>query len=114
MRHQTDVLHIGLRIAGTGCKPHILFINMQLILRIQHLDIMAQGMSCKIGNPLIKVNLQTIIIFQYWSPALKELNDLYEGTAPLHYLHPEIQREVDARIRAVSLGWPMLASTSRW
>jgi len=42
-------------------------------------------------------------------PALKELNDLYEGTAPLHYLHPEIQREVDERIRAVSLGWPMLA-----
>lgn len=42
-------------------------------------------------------------------PVLRELNDLYEGTAPLHYLHPEILREVGERIQAVSLGWPMLA-----
>ncbi|GAB3817691.1 phage portal protein [Micromonospora zhanjiangensis] len=42
-------------------------------------------------------------------PALRELNDLYEGTAPLHYIHPEILREVGERIQAVSLGWPMLA-----
>lgn len=42
-------------------------------------------------------------------PQLKELNSLYEGTAPLHYLHPEIQREMEGRIQPVSLGWPMLA-----
>ncbi|GLY21685.1 hypothetical protein Misp04_14170 [Micromonospora sp. NBRC 101691] len=42
-------------------------------------------------------------------PVLRELNDLYEGTAPLHYIHPEILREVGERIQAVSLGWPMLA-----
>ncbi|MFE7869752.1 phage portal protein [Micromonospora humida] len=42
-------------------------------------------------------------------PVLRELNDLYEGTAPLHYIHPEILREVGDRIQAVSLGWPMLA-----
>jgi len=40
---------------------------------------------------------------------LRDLNDLYEGTAPLHYLHPEVQRELGNRIKAVSLGWPMLA-----
>lgn len=40
---------------------------------------------------------------------LVELNSLYEGTAPLHYLHPEILREVGDRIKAVALGWPMLA-----
>lgn len=42
-------------------------------------------------------------------PELRELNALYEGTAPLHYLHPEIQRELDGRIQAISLGWPMMA-----
>lgn len=42
-------------------------------------------------------------------PGMRELNDLYEGVAPLHYIHPEILREVGDRIQAVSLGWPMLA-----
>ncbi|MEU0081377.1 phage portal protein [Micromonospora tulbaghiae] len=42
-------------------------------------------------------------------PQLKELNALYEGSAPLHYIHPEILREVGDRLQAVSLGWPMLA-----
>lgn len=42
-------------------------------------------------------------------PRLRELNALYEGTAPLHYLHPEIQRELGDRLTAVSLGWPMIA-----
>lgn len=42
-------------------------------------------------------------------PTLQEYNRLYEGTAPLHYLHPEILREVKDRIQAVALGWPMLA-----
>lgn len=42
-------------------------------------------------------------------PQLRELNCLYEGTAPLHYLHPDVLREVEDRIQAVALGWPMLA-----
>ncbi|SBT64232.1 Phage portal protein, SPP1 Gp6-like [Micromonospora sediminicola] len=42
-------------------------------------------------------------------PQLQELNALYEGSAPLHYIHPEILREVGDRLQAVSLGWPMLA-----
>lgn len=42
-------------------------------------------------------------------PGLREANSLYDGTAPLHYLHPEILREVEDRIQAVALGWPMLA-----
>jgi hypothetical protein len=42
-------------------------------------------------------------------PDLREFNSLYDGTAPLHYLHPEILREVEDRIQAVALGWPMLA-----
>lgn len=40
---------------------------------------------------------------------LSELNSLYEGTAPLHYLHPEVLREVEDRIQVVALGWPMIA-----
>lgn len=40
---------------------------------------------------------------------LQEYNDLYEGTAPLAYLHPEVLREVKDRIQTVALGWPMLA-----
>lgn len=42
-------------------------------------------------------------------PALREKNALYDGTAPLHYLHPDILREVEDRIQVVALGWPMLA-----
>ena len=42
-------------------------------------------------------------------PRLQEYNDLYEGNAPLCYLHPEILREVEGRLQAVALGWPMLA-----
>lgn len=42
-------------------------------------------------------------------PRLREYDALYSGTAPLHYLHPEILREVEERIQAVALGWPMLA-----
>lgn len=42
-------------------------------------------------------------------PELRERNALYEGTAPLHYLHPDILREVGDRIQTVALGWPSLA-----
>lgn len=45
---------------------------------------------------------------------LAELNDLYEGTAPLHYIHPEILREVGDRLQAVALGWPMIAVDPLW
>lgn len=39
----------------------------------------------------------------------RELNALYEGTAPLQYLQPELLRELDGRIQTVVLGWPMMA-----
>lgn len=42
-------------------------------------------------------------------PRLRERNHLYEGTAPLHYLHPDLLREVEDRIQVVALGWPSLA-----
>lgn len=42
-------------------------------------------------------------------PLLQEYDALYEGSAPLNYLHPEILREVEDRIQAVALGWPMMA-----
>lgn len=42
-------------------------------------------------------------------PDLQEKDNLFEGTAPLCYLHPEILREVEDRIQVVALGWPMLA-----
>lgn len=41
--------------------------------------------------------------------SLRELNDLFEGTARLNYMHPDILREVEGRIRCVALGWPSLA-----
>lgn len=40
---------------------------------------------------------------------LRELDSLYDGTAPLRYLHPDLLREVEDRIQAVALGWPMIA-----
>jgi hypothetical protein len=42
-------------------------------------------------------------------PQLREFNALYDGTAPLHYLHPDVLAEVSERIQVVALGWPMLA-----
>jgi SPP1 Gp6-like portal protein len=42
-------------------------------------------------------------------PDLREKDALFEGTAPLHYLHPDILREVEDRIQVVALGWPSLA-----
>lgn len=40
---------------------------------------------------------------------LREYNSLYEGTAPLMYMNPELLAEVGDRISPVSLGWPMIA-----
>lgn len=42
-------------------------------------------------------------------PDLREKNDLYEGTALLSYLHPELLRELGDRLECVLLGWPGLA-----
>ncbi|MEV6344140.1 phage portal protein [Actinoplanes sp. NPDC051851] len=42
-------------------------------------------------------------------PELRELDALYEGTAPLVYMHPEIVKELGDRLPPVSLGWPQLA-----
>lgn len=42
-------------------------------------------------------------------PKLRYLNSLYEGTAPMYYMHPEVQRELEGRVKAVSLGWAMFA-----
>jgi hypothetical protein len=41
-------------------------------------------------------------------PALEGLNSYYEGTQPLTYMHPEVQRELDDRIKPVVIGWPQL------
>lgn len=42
-------------------------------------------------------------------PLLKEYDSLFKGTARLNYMHPDVLREVEDRIRCVALGWPMLA-----
>lgn len=39
---------------------------------------------------------------------LEALDRYYEGTQPLAYMHPEIQREVGDRIRPLTLFWPQL------
>jgi hypothetical protein len=42
-------------------------------------------------------------------PFLREYDSLFQGTARLNYMHPDILREVEDRIQCVALGWPMLA-----
>jgi hypothetical protein len=42
-------------------------------------------------------------------PVLREYDSLFQGTARLNYMHPDILREVEDRIKCVALGWPMLA-----
>jgi len=39
---------------------------------------------------------------------LEALDRYYEGTQPLTYMHPEIQRELGDRIAPVVIGWPQL------
>ncbi|TDE02845.1 phage portal protein [Jiangella asiatica] len=41
-------------------------------------------------------------------PELEALDHYYEGTQPLAYMHPEIQREVGDRIKPLVLFWPQL------
>lgn len=46
-------------------------------------------------------------------PELERYDRYYEGTQPLTYMHPEILREVDDRIRPVIVFWPQLVVGSR-
>ncbi|MFF4600565.1 phage portal protein [Amycolatopsis sp. NPDC001319] len=39
---------------------------------------------------------------------LERLNGYYEGTQKLSYMHPEVEREIEDRIRPVVIGWPQL------
>jgi hypothetical protein len=41
-------------------------------------------------------------------PELESLDRYYEGTQPLTYMHPEIQREIADRIAPVIIAWPQL------
>lgn len=41
-------------------------------------------------------------------PELEQLNRYYEGTQPLTYMHPEVLREVQDRIKPVVINWPQL------
>ncbi|MEU9149203.1 phage portal protein [Streptomyces sp. NPDC048417] len=43
---------------------------------------------------------------------LEELNAYYEGTQPLSYMHPELQRELDENVRQVVINWPRLVVDS--
>jgi len=45
-------------------------------------------------------------------PELEELDRYYEGTQALSYMHPEIFREVQDRIKPVIIGWPSLVVDS--
>lgn len=45
-------------------------------------------------------------------PELEKLNSYYEGTQPLTYMHPDVQRELDDRIKPVIIGWPQLVVDS--
>jgi hypothetical protein len=45
-------------------------------------------------------------------PELENLDRYYEGTQPLTYMHPEIFREVQDRIRPVVIAWPQLVVDS--
>lgn len=41
-------------------------------------------------------------------PELERLNSYYEGTQPLSYMHPELQAELDDRLKQVVVNWPEL------
>lgn len=45
-------------------------------------------------------------------PELESLNAYYEGTMGLSYMHPEVLREVEDRIRTVVIAWPQLVVDS--
>lgn len=41
-------------------------------------------------------------------PELQNLNDHFEGTMPLNYLHPELLAELEDRLQQVVINWPEL------
>ncbi|WP_344621179.1 phage portal protein [Actinosynnema pretiosum] len=41
-------------------------------------------------------------------PELELLDSYYEGEQPLSYMHPELVRRLDGRVRQVVINWPML------
>lgn len=43
---------------------------------------------------------------------LEKLNSYYEGTQPLSYMHPELQRELEDNVRQVVINWPRLVVDS--
>ncbi|MEV5592228.1 phage portal protein [Streptomyces sp. NPDC052496] len=45
-------------------------------------------------------------------PELKKLNSYYEGKQPLSYMAPELQHELDDRVRQVVINWPRLVVDS--
>jgi len=45
-------------------------------------------------------------------PELETLNSYYEGTQPLSYLHPELQADLDDRLKQVVVNWPELVVDS--
>lgn len=45
-------------------------------------------------------------------PKLIELDYYYEGQQPLSYMHPDLQRELNDRIRQVVINWPRLVVDS--
>ncbi|XVV00758.1 hypothetical protein ACQPW3_25420 [Actinosynnema sp. CA-248983] len=46
-------------------------------------------------------------------PELKLLDAYYEGEQPLSYMHPELIRRLDGRVRQVVIDWPQLVA-ARW
>jgi hypothetical protein len=49
-----------------------------------------------------------ITAHQAEKPSLITLNQHFEGTMPLTYLHPELLQELDGRLQQVVIGWPDL------
>ncbi|WP_030024908.1 phage portal protein [Streptomyces monomycini] len=45
-------------------------------------------------------------------PELKKLNSYYEGKQPLSYMAPELEHELDDRVRQVVINWPRLVVDS--
>ncbi|MFP3986889.1 phage portal protein [Streptomyces sp. E11-3] len=45
-------------------------------------------------------------------PALRLLDSYYEGEQPLSYMAPELQAEMDERVRQVVVNWPQLVADS--
>lgn len=45
-------------------------------------------------------------------PDLKKLNAYYEGKQPLSYMHPELLRELQGRVRQLVINWPRLVVDS--